>query len=102
MEIRTTIRNAAPEAEERISYQIPTFRLKGTLVSFAAFKRHIGLYPAPEGAARFNKRLAPYRAGKASVRFPLDKPIPFDLITEIVKLRVRDNLRRAEAKAKSM
>ena len=98
--IRTTIRNAAPDAEERISYQIPTFALKGNLVSFAAYKRHIGLYPAPEGTAQFNKKLAPYRAEKASVRFPLDRPIPFDLIAQVVKLRVRDNLRRAEGRAK--
>ena len=98
--IRATIRNAAPGAEERISYQIPTFTLKGNLVSFAAYKKHVGLYPAPEGTALFNKKLAPYRAEKASVRFPLDKPIPFGLITQIVKLRVRDNLRRAEVRAK--
>jgi uncharacterized protein YdhG (YjbR/CyaY superfamily) len=97
--IRKTIRNAAPDAQERISYQIPTFTLKGNLVSFAAYKKHIGLYPAPEGSARFNSDLAPYRAGKSTVRFPLDKPIPFDLITQIVELRVRDNLRRTGAKA---
>ncbi|HKZ84271.1 MAG TPA: DUF1801 domain-containing protein [Anaerolineae bacterium] len=98
--IRTTIRNAAPDAEETISYRIPTFTLKGLLVSFAAYKKHIGLYPAPAGSRKFNKALSAYRAAKSSVRFPLDKPIPFDLITQIVKLRVKDNLRRAEAKAK--
>ena len=98
--IRTTIRNAAPDAEETISYRIPTFKLQGNLVSFAAYKKHIGLYPAPAGSRKFNKALSAYRAAKSSVRFPLDKPIPFDLITQIVKLRVKDNLRRAEAKAK--
>jgi uncharacterized protein YdhG (YjbR/CyaY superfamily) len=99
-EIRLTIRKAAPDAEETISYQIPTFTLRGILVSFAAYKNHIGLYPAPAGTERFNKELSVYRTGKSSVRFPLDKPIPFNLISQIVKLRVKDNLNRAEAKVK--
>ena len=96
--VRRTIQKAAPEAEERISYQIPTITLKGNLVSFAAYEKHIGLYPAPSGSARFNKKLAPYKAQKSTVRFPLDKPIPFDLIAEIVKLRVRHNLQRSRAR----
>ena len=98
--IRMTIRKAAPDAEETIKYLIPTFTLKGNLVSFAAYKKHIGLYPAPTGTQKFNKALSVYRVAKASVRFPLDKPIPFDLISQIVKLRVKENLGRAEAKGK--
>ena len=92
--IRTTIRKAAPDAKETISYQMPTFTLKGLLVSYAAHKNHIGLYPAPRGSEKFNKQLFPYRAAKSTVRFPLDKPVPFELIRQIVKLRVRENLRK--------
>lgn len=98
--IRQTIRHAAPDAQEAISYQIPTFKLKGNLVSFAAYKTHIGLYPAPAGDEQFMQKLSVYRAAKASVRFPLDKPIPYDLIRQIVELRVEENLRRAAAKEK--
>lgn len=99
-QIRMTIRNAAPDAEETISYQLPTFRLKGNLVHFGAFKKHIGFYPASSGIAQFEKELSAYEGAKGSVRFPLDQPIPFDLISEIVKFRVRENLDRAEAKRK--
>jgi uncharacterized protein YdhG (YjbR/CyaY superfamily) len=98
--IRRTIRKAAPDAEETIKYQIPTFTLKGNLLSFAAYKKHIGFYPAPAGNEKFRNELSVYRAGKGSVKFPLDKPIPFDLISKIVKFRVRENLDRAEAKQK--
>jgi uncharacterized protein YdhG (YjbR/CyaY superfamily) len=98
--IRITIRKAAPDAEEAISYQIPTFKLKGNLVFFAAYKKHIGLYPAPRGNEEFKEELASYEGGKGTVRFPLDKPIPFDLIKRIVKFRVKENLARAEAKAR--
>jgi uncharacterized protein YdhG (YjbR/CyaY superfamily) len=77
--IRVTIRKAAPDAEETIKYQIPTFTLKGNLVHFAAFKKHIGFYPAPTGIEKFKKELSVYKGAKGSVRFPLDKPIPFDL-----------------------
>lgn len=98
--IRRTIRKAAPDAEEKISYQMPTFFLKGNLIHFAAYKKHIGLYPAPRGLARFKKELSAYEGGKGSVRFPLNKPIPFALISKIVKFRVEDNLARAEAKGK--
>jgi uncharacterized protein YdhG (YjbR/CyaY superfamily) len=94
--IRVTIRKAAPEAEEAISYQIPTFTLKGKyLVYFAAYKKHISLYPAPIGIAEFKEELAPYKSGKGTAKFPLDKPIPFDLISRIVKFRVTENLGRA-------
>jgi uncharacterized protein YdhG (YjbR/CyaY superfamily) len=98
--IRMTIRKAAPEAEETIKYQIPTFTLKGNLVHFAAFKKHIGFYPAPTGTEKFQEELSVYKGGKGSVRFPLDEPIPFELISKIVKFRVKENLARAEAKGK--
>ena len=98
--IRLTIREAAPEAEEKISYQMPTFTLKGNLIHFAAYKKHIGLYPAPRGIEKFKKELSAYEGAKGSVRFPLDKPIPFGLISRIVKFRVKDNLESAKAKAK--
>ena len=96
--IRKTIRAAAPDAEETISYQMPTFTLKGNLVHFAAFKRHIGFYPTPTGITKFKKELSVYEGAKGSVRFPLDKPIPFALISRIVKFRVKENLARAAAK----
>ena len=98
--IRMTIREAAPDAEETIKYQMPTFTLKGNLVHFAAFKKHIGFYPAPTGIGRFKNELSVYEGAKGSVRFPLDKPIPYDLISKIVKFRVKENLERAEAKRK--
>jgi uncharacterized protein YdhG (YjbR/CyaY superfamily) len=99
--IRTTVGTAAPGAEETISYQMPTFRLKGNLVHFAAFKNHIGFYPTPTGTEEFKKELSVYEGGKGSIRFPLDKPIPYDLISQIVKFRVKENLERAEAKGTS-
>jgi uncharacterized protein YdhG (YjbR/CyaY superfamily) len=98
--IRTTIKRAAPEAEEAIRYQMPTFRLEGNLVHFAAFKNHIGLYPTPSGTERFRVELSPYDTGKGSIRFPLDKPIPYDLISRIVKFRVKENLEKAKATRK--
>jgi uncharacterized protein YdhG (YjbR/CyaY superfamily) len=91
--IRLTIREAAPDAQETISYQIPTFKLNGNLVSFAAYKKHIGLYPAPVGDEKFNRELSAYRAEKSTVRFPLDRPVPYDLIRRIVEIRVENNRR---------
>jgi len=99
-QMRLTIREAAPDAEETISYRMPTFTLKGNLVHFAAHKKHIGLYPTPSGIEKFEDELSAYRSSKGAVQFPLDRPIPFDLISEIVKFRVRENLERAEAKGK--
>ena len=96
--IRMTIRKAAPDAEETIKYQIPTFTLKGNLLSFAAYKKHIGFYPVPTGIEAFKNELSVYEGGKGSVKFPLDKPIPFDLISKIVKFRVKEHLERAAAK----
>lgn len=99
-EIRMTIRKAAPDAEETISYQMPTFTLKGNLVHFAAFKTHIGFYPTPTGIEAFKDELSMYVGGKGSVQFPLDKPMPYDLIRRIVEFRVRENLEKAAAKKK--
>ena len=99
-QMRATIQAAAPQATEKISYQMPTFELEGNLVHFAAFKNHIGFYPAPRGIEQFAAQLAAYKGAKGSVQFPLDQPIPFDLVTEIVKFRVQDNLAKAEAKKK--
>lgn len=93
--VRTTIRKAAPGAEEKISYRMPTFALKGNLVHFAAWKEHIGFYPAPTGIEEFKTELSAYKGARGSVQFPLDKPIPYDLIGRIVKYRVRENQNRA-------
>jgi uncharacterized protein YdhG (YjbR/CyaY superfamily) len=90
-QVRETIKKAAPEAEETINYQIPTFKLNGNLVHFAAFKNHIGFYPAPSGQKAFEKELSVYKSGKGSVQFPLDKPIPLALIKRIVQYRVKEN-----------
>ncbi len=99
--IRRTIKHAAPAAEEKISYKIPAFFLNGNLVHFAAFKKHIGLYPAPRnGTKKFQKALSAYLGAKHSVRFPLDEPIPFELIGQLVKVRLKENSERAEAKRK--
>ena len=88
-EIRRTIQAAAPNAEETISYAIPAFRLNGILVCFAAFKKHIGLYPPISGDASLMKAIAPYAGPKGNLQFPLDQPIPYKLIERIVKLRVK-------------
>ena len=95
--IRQTIREAAPGAEETISYQMPTFKQNGSyVVYFGAFKKHLGLYPTPDGIEAFKDELAPYKNAKGSVQFPLDKPMPYDLISRIVKYRVKENLVRAD------
>ncbi len=99
-ELRTVIKAAAPEAVEKISYQMPTFYLKGNLVHFAAFKRHIGFYPAPRGIEAFKQELSVYQGGKGSVQFPIDQPLPLDLVSRIVRFRVAENLRNAERKAR--
>lgn len=98
--IRRTIRKAAPDAEETIKYQMPTFVLNGNLIAFAAFKGHIGLYPAPRGTASFRKELSPYRSAKSTVRFALDEPIPYALVGKIVKFRVKESRAKARAKAR--
>lgn len=98
--IRMTVKEAAPDAKETIKYRMPTFTLDGNLVHFAAFKKHIGFYPVPTGIEAFKKELSGYKGAKGSVQFPLDKPIPYDLISRIVKFRVKENLERAGAKGK--
>lgn len=99
--LRSIIKEAAPEADEKISYKMPTFVLKGNLVYFAAFKNHIGFYPIPSGIAAFKAELAGYKQGKGSLQFPLDKPLPYDLISRIVKLRAAENIKKAEEKLKN-
>lgn len=98
--IRSVIRQEAPLAQEAISYQMPTFKLNGNLVHFAAFKNHIGFYPTPSGTEKFQKEIARYKTGKGSIQFPLDEPIPYDLIRKIVLFRVRESLEKAAAKGK--
>ena len=98
--IRMTVRKAAPEAEEAIKYGMPTFILYGNLVHFAAFKNHIGFYPAPRGFEMFKDEISAYEGAKSSLRFPLDKPVPFDLISRIVKFKVNRNLEKAHARGK--
>jgi len=90
--MRQTIRKAAPEAVEAISYQIPTFKLNGRyLVYLAAWKNHIGFYPIPSGTEAFKKELSQYKRGKGTVQFPIDKPIPYDLVRKIVTFRMKEN-----------
>jgi uncharacterized protein YdhG (YjbR/CyaY superfamily) len=98
--VRATIKKAAPDAEEIINYGIPTFTLKGNLVHFAGFKTHIGFYPTPSGIEKFKKDLSVYKWAKGSVQFPLDKPIPYGLITKIVKFSVKENMEKAKGKGK--
>ena len=98
-ELRATIRADAPDAQERIAYGMPTFSLKGNLVHFAAWKNHIGFYPAPSGIQEFEEELAVYKGAKGSLQFPIDQPLPLELISRIVKFRVAENLKNAEAKS---
>jgi len=91
-EIRETIRKKAPNAKETINYQIPTFTLNGNLVHFAAFKNHIGFYPTPSGINMFKEELAHYKTSKGSIKFPLKKPIPYELITKITAFRVKEQM----------
>lgn len=98
--IRRTIRMAAPDAVEAISYGVPTFKLSGNLVHFAAFKEHVGFFPTPSGVEKFKRELAAYENSKGTIRFPHDKPIPLGLIGRIVKFRVRESMHKAVAKKK--
>ena len=90
-QMRQTIRKAAPKAEETISYGIPTFRLKGNLVHFGAFTRHIGFFPTSSGVKAFRKELTPYKISAGTIQFPLDKPLPLNLVERIVRFRVRES-----------
>jgi uncharacterized protein YdhG (YjbR/CyaY superfamily) len=95
-QIRSIIREIVPDAEEVISYQMPTYRLGGNLVHFAAFKNHIGFYPTPTGIEAFQAELTPYQHAKGSIRFPLDQPIPYALIRKIVTFRVNEMLEKGK------
>lgn len=97
--VRATIKAAAPDAEERISYQMPTFAQNGNLVYFAALKKHIGLYPTSRGIAAFQDELSRYEGSKGAVKFPINQPLPLELISKIVQWRVNENLNNAAAKA---
>lgn len=98
--MRATIRQAAPDAEERISWGMPAYVQDGMLVFFAAFEKHVSFFPGPEGIERFEKELASYGQSKGTVRFPLGTPVPYGLIARIVKFRVKQNKARAAAKRK--
>jgi len=99
-QMRRTIHEAAPEATEAISYQMPTFKLHGNLVHFAAFKDHIGFFPAPSGIDAFTEEIAPYRTGKGTLQFSLTEPLPLDLVWRIVLYRVQENTAKAARKGK--
>lgn len=90
--MRKVIKDAAPEAQEAISYGMPTFKLNGNLVHFAAYKKHIGFYPTSSGIAAFKDEISQYKYAKGSVQFPLDKSIPYDLVRKIVVFRVKENM----------
>ena len=93
--MRQTVKTAAPGVVEAISYQMPTFKLNGkALVYFAAFKSHIGFYPIPSGVEAFKKELSPYKKGKGSVQFPMDQPMPYDLVKRIVRFRAKQLLKK--------
>jgi uncharacterized protein YdhG (YjbR/CyaY superfamily) len=98
--LRAAIKAAAPEAEETISYQIPAFTLKGNLVYFAAYKNHIGFYPTSSGIQAFKQELSIYESSKGTVKFPVGKPLPLDLISKIVQFRAAENLKRAKEKSR--
>lgn len=98
--LRKVIKEAAPDAEEKISWQMPTFALHGNLVHFAAHKNHIGFYPAPSGIEAFKNELSEYKGAKGSVQFPIKKPMPYELISKIVKFRVAENVKAADEKLK--
>ena len=100
-QVRQTIHEAAPEAQETINYQMPTFTLNGNLVHFAAFKNHIGFYPTPTGIEAFKDELSVYKGAKGSVQFPLDQPMPLSLIRRIVEYRVKENSERKPGKKTS-
>ena len=101
-QIRATIKKVAPDAEEAIKYQVPTFVLNENLVHFAAFKNHIGFYPTPSGIAAFKEELSRYESAKGSVQFPIDEPMPLSLIGKIVKFRVKEARARSTAKKRSI
>ena len=98
--IRTTIRKAAPQAEEAIGYRMPTFKLYGNLVHFAAYAHHVGFYPTSSGIERFSRELSRFKTSRGTIQFPLDDPIPYELIARITRFRVEENRTRVESKKK--
>lgn len=98
--LREVIKKAAPEATEKISYQMPTFAQHGNLVHFAAYKHHIGLYPGANGVAAFIEELSDYKLSKGTIQFPIDQPLPMELVTKIVQFKVDENTKKAESKSK--
>jgi uncharacterized protein YdhG (YjbR/CyaY superfamily) len=100
--LRKVIKEEAPKAEEKISWRMPTYVLYGNLVHFAGFKNHIGFYPGASGIEHFTEKFSEYHFSKGAVQFPMNKPIPFDLVREIVRFRVVENTREAEEKANKM
>ncbi len=100
--VRQVVREAAPDAQEVISYRMPALKQNGVLVYFAAFKNHIGLYPPITGDSRIQKAIAPYAGEKGNLRFPLDKPMPYDLISRITALRVKQDAAKAESRSKKV
>lgn len=99
--LRKVIKEAAPDAEEKISWKMPTFVLHGNLVHFAAHKNHIGFYPSPSGIDAFKHELWEYKGAKGSVQFPIDKPLPYELVSKIVKFRVAENINQADERLKN-
>lgn len=100
-ELRTTVKKAAPGAEEYIGYQMPAYKYHGPLVYFGGYNKHIGFYPTASGIESFKKELSVYKSSRGAVQFPLDKPLPLALIKKIVQFRMKENLMRAELKAKT-
>jgi uncharacterized protein YdhG (YjbR/CyaY superfamily) len=98
--IRLTIRKAAPKADEKISYKMPAFALDGDLIYFAAFKKHIGVFPPVRGDKKLSKELSRYRGEKGNLKFPLDEPIPYELITRVVKFRLKEHAEKARSRQK--
>lgn len=97
--LRKVIKESAPDAEEKMSWQMPTFVLHRNLVHFAVHKRHIGFYPGASGIDAFKPRLSEYKGSKGAVQFPIEKPLPYELVREIVRFRVDENIKKAEIKA---
>lgn len=101
MAVRQIVREVAPDAQESISYKMPTYKLNGPLVYFALYEKHLGFYPTPDGVTAFESELKPFRQGKGSVQFPLNHPIPFDLIRRMIVQRVAENSKKKTKRLKS-
>ena len=99
-QIRAALQKAVPEATETIKYGMPTLVLHGNLLHYAAMKNHIGFYPAPSGIEKFAEELKPYHTSKGAVQFPLDQPLPYDLMVKIALFRVEENVEKIKHKAK--